>query len=182
MNFAQFLKTGKMLRESHTADCVDPVVVGYGSFSPCHIGYLQLVADLVTLGEQHDAEPILIIVEQNCPKYQSMLANITHMLAASYPFLKFQVEFDVAAPLVRLSELGRTPRAILGERKYVQEAAQYHKMLFETQIAAHTLDLSEYHKTSIAAVIANNLEAFRASILETSPEMAQIMFDLLREG
>ena len=181
MNFKQFLKTEKMLNESFVAEATDPVVVGYGTFDPCHIGYLSLAAELVKLSEQHDAAPVMIIVEKTSDAYQKMLPTITKCLARHFPTISVRVERDVAAPMCEFAQTGRTPVAVVGEDYLVQEAKVYHKKLHEQDLVGQTIDMSHYKRTSMSAVQENNFIKFRASILECSYEDALGMFTHLRE-
>ena len=181
MNFKQFLKTEKTLNESFVAEATDPVVVGYGTFDPCHIGYLSLAAELVKLSEQHTAAPVLIIVERASDAYQKMLPTITKCLARHFPTISVRVEQDVAAPMCEFAQTGRTPVAVVGEDYLVQEAKVFHKKLHDVPLKTQSIDLSHYKRTSMSAVQENNFNKFRASILECSFDEALGMFNHLRE-
>ncbi len=181
MNFKQFLKTEKTLNESFVAEATNPVVVGYGTFDPCHIGYLPLAAELVKLSEQHDADPVLIVVERASDVYQKMLPTITKCLARHFPTITIRVEQDVAAPMCEFAQTGRMPVAVVGEDYLVQEAKIFHEKLHNAPLMSQSIDLSHYKRTSMVAVQENNFDNFRASILDCSFEEALGMFSHLRE-
>lgn len=181
MNFTQFLKTDKMLSESYVTECTDPVVLGLGTFHPCHIGYLQLVAELVTLGEQLNAEPVLVIVEQGSDSFTNVLPSIIRTLAANYPALTVRVEEDLSKPIKSLCQSGRTTVGAVGEAFLVNEAVHHFKSLTRVTMQARVMDFTPYKNATMAAISEGSLIKFRSSILECPSEVAELMYEQLLE-
>lgn len=181
MNFTQFLKTDKMLSETCIFDDAEPVVVGYGTFESCHLGYLPLVAELVRLGEQFDAEPILIIVEKDTVGYRKMLPYVLQAIAENFPFLTVQVEENVVAPLQRLSQQGKKCVGMVGEPTSLCEAQYHYEKLYQEVATETVLHLGQYKRDTRAAAKSGDFNKFRATILECSFEVAHNMFEQLRE-
>lgn len=181
MNFTQFLKTDKMLSETCIYEDADPVVVGYGTFESCHLGYLPLVAELVKLGEQFDADPILIIVEKDTVEYHKMLPCVLQAIAENFPFLKVQIEENVAAPLHRFSQQGKKCVGMVGEPTSLYEAQYHYENLYQEEAAETVVHLGQYKRDTRAAAKSGDFNKFRATILECSFEVAHNMFEQLRE-
>lgn len=62
MKFAEFVNSQKILAESEQADGTR-VVISPGRFNPPHLGHKLLIDKLVELGEQLNAEPVVIVVD-----------------------------------------------------------------------------------------------------------------------
>lgn len=184
MNFNQFLQKKNVLAEAYTKTDAEPAVVGFVTCEPCHVGYLSLVAELVKLGEQHDVDPTLVILEHaqdDGAKRFDDLAAVLSILEANYPTLRVKVADSIHTPIYEMSNFGMIPVAIVGENVHVRMAALVMKELYHKPAEYKVLNLSEYKQSCIRAVKANSFNNFRAAILECSFDLADRMFEQLKE-
>lgn len=182
MNFTQFLKTDRMLNETCVFEDAEPVVVGYGTFESCHLGYLPLVAELVKLGEQYDAEPILVILQKDTVAEYNTLPTVLQALTESFPFLKVQVEENLVDPLYRFSQNGKKCVAMVGEPTSLYEAQYHYEKLYQEEAHEVVLHLGSYKRATKEAAYSGDFNKFRASIVECSFEVAHKMFEQIREA
>ena len=175
MNFKQFLQTDKLMNESYVANTTDPVVVGYGTFDPCHIGYLCLVSELIRLGEQKEATPVLVILEKD----KDLLPTITSIISEHFPAIETLVEVDMASSILRLSQTGRTPVAVVGESYHTKQAGAYFKQLHNTELYESYVSMDTFKQNTKRAILANNFDLFRASILDCSHAVALTLYEKL---
>lgn len=179
MNLTQFLKTDKILNEACLYEHATPVALGYSTFVSCDLGYLPLVAELVTLAEQLKAEPVLVLSEKHMSP--EMVQHVFKCLSDCFPCLTIQVEENVADLLYRHSQMGRKCVGMVGERVTLREAQYHYNNLYETKAQEVVLDLSQYKSSTKKSITEGNFHNFRAASLECSPELAYKMFERLRE-
>jgi hypothetical protein len=182
MNFKNFLNNDTMLYESSALGDPKPAVVAFGSFSPLHIGYLPMIAEMLRLSEQHNAEAILTIIHDQTATDEAIESTVT-VLQENYAFLKVVVERDVAQSLKKLSNFDRKPIAILGDSVMVQKAKAMCKLTFEnhTNIIYAPGYLQSMQTVCMEAVKNDDIDTFRSHVLMTEATQVTQAFDALKE-
>jgi hypothetical protein len=183
MNFKNFLSNDKQLQESHFLGDTQSVILGYGSFSPFHIGYLPMIAEMMKLSDEHNAEAILTIMRTPSTN-ETMLNTVIETLSRDYSFLKVVVERDVASSLMKLHSFSRVPVAVLGETVIVEKALVTCKAVYgkDTLVKYVPAYLDSVQQVCERAVANNDLTSFRSHLMYTDNKQVTTTFDLLKEA
>lgn len=183
MNLKHFLHKDKVLNESCTLGNSNPVVLGYASFNPFHIGYLPMISEMVKLSEQYGAEAILVIIKQDTPQYDQMLPTILETLGRDFGFLKVSVEREVDQSLLKMNQYDRYPVAVVGESKLLARAKATCNVMYKDETIEYSnAYLGKFQTMCEEAVYANDYTKFKSCIIEVSDELTQNMFEQLQEA
>lgn len=175
MNLKDFLKAKKEILPV-TEEVLFPVVVGVGTFTPFHMGYLPMLTKLMSESERFRCDAIVVVLESDQSDYA--VSKLKEMA----PNLKVMVRSDVNAALSDLSQHQRAPSVI-----YCDEISSASvKMVYEHMYPMSAIEVNttaylvNFENQIVDGLTEGNFLKFHASHIDAPLIESRTLFNTLR--